>query len=240
MQKDMHLLYDILYYFVVPILFWKLGRDYFSDYLIIVFSSIPGIFYSIYRFVKSSELNFTRMFLLANIVAGLAIDILSRSAIQLLWCDVFYSIGLCLLYLLSCLIKKPIFSYFSLDIFVIQGYDRALTKELFLEKAAFKVLLSITLMNGIRELLYALFLIKFLKKYGVEAYSISIFLDQFFGLVMSGFSIVGFMYLYRLTNQIVSVKAGNHLTRRRSIKLSMNWYQFHFENSCFFFWNHHH
>ena len=136
MIKQVNLLFDIVFYFAMPILFWEISRVYFSDYVSILISSLPGISYSIYRFLQTNGANFTRLFLFLNILIGLFIDLCSQTALQLLWNDAYYSLGLCIVYLTSCLFRKPLFFYFALDILVLQGYDRKLTKEILLKKGA--------------------------------------------------------------------------------------------------------
>jgi hypothetical protein len=239
MPKDFHLLLDLLFYFVFPILCWEIGREYLPDYIAMILSTLPGVSYSFFRFLKSNELNFTRKFLLFNILAGLFIDLLSGSALSLLWNNAFYSLGLTLAYLISCFFNKPLFLYFSLDILVEQGYDRRLTKELFFEKGALKSLKTLTLLNGIREFIYALLLISLISKYGVEIYSLSILIDQFFSFLMSGVTITIFIYLYKHLNEIVSMKKMGRPARKRPVRLLANSLYCHFERCYFFIYNHH-
>src|SRR5213595_2070357 len=107
MIKQLNLLFDIVFYFAMPILFWEISRVYFSDYISILISSLPGISYSIYRFLQTNGANFTRLFLFFNIFIGLFIDLCSGSALQILWNDAYYSLGLCISYLISCFFRKP-------------------------------------------------------------------------------------------------------------------------------------
>jgi hypothetical protein len=239
MQKDFHLILDILFYFVLPICLWEFGRKYLPDYIAMILSSLPGVFYSLSRFLQSNKLNFTRMFLLINIIVGLIIDLFSGSAIWLIWNNVFYSLGLSLIYVGSCLINKPLFLYFSLDILEVQGYDRRLTEELLFEKSAQQIIKILTFINGIRELVYSIILMNLLTKYGIEIYSFSIVIDQFFGFFMSVITVIVFIYLYRFLNKTVSVKKWDKSIRKKRLRLTPLWYYFHFERCYFFFYNHH-
>jgi hypothetical protein len=239
MQKEFHLLLDILCYFVLPIFLWEFGRGYLPDYFAMILSSLPGIFYSFFRYLKAGKLNFTRMFLLMNILAGLMIDLLSGSAIRILWNDVFYSLGLCLLYVVSSLVNKPLFLYFSLDILVEQGYDRSLTKELLFEKSPMEMIKILTFLNGIREAVYSLVLMSLIRKYGVELYSLSILIDQLFGVLMSIFTVILFVYLYSFLNKMISVKKMGNPIRKKWLRLSPAWYYLHFERCYFFIYTHH-
>jgi hypothetical protein len=239
MQKDFHLILDILFYFVLPIFLWECGREYLPDYFAMIFSSLPGICYSFFRYLKAGKLNFTRMFLLINILAGLMIDLFSGSAIRILWNDVFYSLGLCLIYVVSSLVNKPLFLYFSLDILVDQGYDRSLTKELLFEKSPREMIKILTFLNGIREAVYSLFLMSLIKKYGVELYSLSILIDQLFGVLMSVLTVMLFIYLYSFLNKMVLVKKVDNPVRKKWLRLSPAWYYLHFERCYFFIYTHH-
>jgi hypothetical protein len=239
MQNDLHLFLDLLFYFVLPILLWEFGRQYLPDYIAMILSSLPGVFYSFSRFLQSNKLNFTRMFLLMNIIIGLIIDLFSGSAIWLLWNNVFYSLGLSLIYVGSCIINKPLFLYFLLDILEEQGYDRRLTEELFFEKSAQQIIKLLTFINGIRELVYSFILMNLVTKYGIEIYSLSIVIDQIFGFLMSVITVIVFIYLYRFLNKAVSVKKGGKPIRKKRLRLTPLWYFFHFERCYFFFYNHH-
>lgn len=239
MRKDLHLLLDILFYFALPIFCWEIGREYLPDYIAMIFSSLPGIIYSFLRLIKTGTLNFTRTFLLINIISGLFVDLLSGSALQLLWNNAFYSLFLCLLYASSCVFNKPLFLYFSLDILERQGYDRSLTKELLFEKRGLRILKMLTFFNGIREFVYALLLINLLTKYGVEIYTVSILTEQLFNFLMSGICIIAFIYLYKLLNEIVSVKKLGGPLRKKVVRLSIQWLHFHLERCYFFISNHH-
>lgn len=236
MPKNLTLLFDVLFYFILPIFCWEVLRVYLSDYLAILISSFPGIGYSIYRYLQTKALSFTRLFLLINIISGLLIDLLSRTALQVLWNDAFYSLGLSVLYLGSCFLFKPLLFYFTLDILVLRGYDRKLTKEILLTKEALRIFRITTLMNSIREVIYASFLLMLIPKYGVEMYTYSIIFDQLFSFLMSGVSLIAFIFLHRLIHEIVTVN--KYSSRKRFSKARGLDYYFYFEGSYFFLRKH--
>ncbi len=236
MIKQVNLLFDIVFYFALPILFWEIGRVYFSDYLSILISSLPGISYSIYRFLQTNGANFTRLFLFLNILIGLLIDLCSGTALQILWNDAYYSLGLCIVYLISCFFRKPLFFYFALDILVLQGYDRKMTKEILLKKGALKTLRIMSLVNGMKELLFTILLMELLPRHGVEIYTFSILLDQLISFIMSGISIIGYLYLYKLINEMVVVNKISE--RKKPLSLPAKWYHLFLESSYFFLRKH--
>lgn len=236
MRKDFYLLWDLFFYFLIPIFCWEIGRQYLPDYMAMILSSFPGIFYSVLRLYQTGSLFFTRIYLLINIIAELSVDLLSGSALRLLWNTAFYSLGLCFVYFFSCIINKPLFLYFSLDILVQQGYDRKITREVFFGRTALKILKTLTYINGFRELTFAILLIRLIKKRGVEIYTFSILLDQLFSFLISGVSILVFFYLYKLLNEIIPIKK---LKRRQTQwRIWGKWCYFYFERSFYFFSNH--
>lgn len=232
MKKEYHLFLDLLFYFILPILFWELGRGYISDYPTILISVFPGIFYSLYRFFKTNDITFTRIYLFINIIVGLLCDLCAGSALQLLWNDMFYSLGLSLIFIGSSLTQRPLFFYLSLDILVMQGYDRKLTREILLKKNSMTILRVLSILNGVRELIFMCFLLKCLPIYGIEIYTVSILLDQLFSLCMSGISIVGYYFLYKYVNNITVV----HQLPRKNTGCGL--FQYLMENGYFFLRKH--
>ncbi len=236
MKKEFHLLYDLIFYFILPILFWEFGRGCISDYATILLSVFPGIIYSLYRFFKTQDINFTRMYLFINILIGLLCDLCAGSALQLLWNDAFYSLGLSLFFLASCFTKRPLFFYFSLDILVLQGYDRKWTRQALLNEESIKILKMLTAVNSIREGMFTVFLVKVLPVYGVEIYIISILLDQLLSIGMSLVLFGGYCYLYKHVGKVTVVKK----LPARKLNLKLPKFTIHslFEDSYFFLRKH--
>ncbi len=145
MRVNILFLLDIILYFIFPLFFWDTGRIFLGDYATILFSSVPGIVYTLYRFKITERFNFTGLFIILNLSSGIIVDILSVSAIQLLWNNVWLSFFLAMIYFISCLIKKPIHLFLTLDILVLRGYDQSLTKERLYEDKTLILLNIITL-----------------------------------------------------------------------------------------------
>jgi hypothetical protein len=236
MRKEWYLLIDLFFYFLFPFVIWETCRHFINDYLAIILSSLPGIFYSLYRLFHSMELNFTRIFLFTNIIGELLVDLLSGSALQLLWNAVFYSFGLALLYLVSCFINKPFFLYFAFDILVSQGYDRNITMEMLNETNSFNILKIITFANTFNHLSYALLLMPMISKKGIEAYTDSLIIDQILIFIMSAVSVVGFFFIHKNLNEIKLVhQMKSHSPRRKNVsKLAYYWFPNHYEKNYFF------
>ena len=103
MRVNTLFLLDIILYFIFPLFFWDIGRIFLEDYATILFSSVPGIVYTLYRFKITERFNFTGLFIILNLSSGIIVDILSVSAIQLLWNNVWLSFFLAMIYFISCL-----------------------------------------------------------------------------------------------------------------------------------------
>jgi peptidoglycan/LPS O-acetylase OafA/YrhL len=239
MRKEWYLLIDLFFYFLFPFVIWETCRQFINDYLAIILSVLPGIVYSLYRLFHSMELNFTRMFLLANIIGELIVNLFSGSALQLLWNLAFYSLGLAILYLVSCFINKPLFLYFALDILVTQGYDRNITKEMLKETNSLSILKIMTITNSINQLSYAILLMLMISIKGIEAYSYSMIMEQILNLAVSVISVCGFYFIYKNINEIKLVhQIKSHGPRRKKVpKLSYLWVPNHYESNYFFLSN---
>ena len=228
-------LLDIILYFIFPLLFWNVGRDYFGDYITILFSTVPGILYTLYRFKMTENFNFTGLFIIFNLSSGIVVDVLSGSAIQLLWNDVYVSLFLAVIYFLSYLLKKPIHLYFTLDILVLRGYDKSFTKEQLYEKKTLLLLNSITLLYCIIECGYAFIMVNWISMYGLEAYQLDIIFDNVVNVVMTGISIISFIFLNNMIDEILPLNKNRTIKNLLSYTNKRN--QFPLERSYFYFCN---
>jgi hypothetical protein len=239
MRANLLLLLDVTLYFIFPLFLWDFGRSYFGDYFTMIFSTVPGIFYTLYRFKMTEHFNFTGIFIIFNLVSGTVVDLLSMSALQLLWNNVFTSLAIAMLYLISCLLKKPIPLFLTLDIMVLKGYDGAMTKKFFYEKKPLILFHALTIMYCLGECIYALLMTKWISLYGVEAFHFEILLDNTLNVVMTGISILSFIYMDNLINNIVSVKSmmGTKHVRKIFLSSATHWYRDSLEKSYFYFCN---
>lgn len=237
MRVNFLFLLDIVLYFIFPLFFWDLGRSYFGDYATILFSTVPGILYTLYRFKITESFNFTGLFILFNLFSGIIVDILSLSAIQLLWNNVFLSFFLALIYFFSFLLKKPLHLYFTLDILVLRGYNKSLTKEQLFERKSFILINITTFIFCLIECVYACLMINWISMYGVEAFHLDVILDNILNVVMAGVSVISFFYINHSIDIIVPVNKKR--TRNRLLSFTNDWDQFPLEKSFFYFSNHH-
>ncbi|MGE7952042.1 hypothetical protein [Lysinibacillus xylanilyticus] len=53
------ILFELIFYAVLPYVIWNLGREPLGDYTAMLISTIPGIVYTIYRFILDKQFNIT-------------------------------------------------------------------------------------------------------------------------------------------------------------------------------------
>lgn len=239
MLPTLILIVDFVLFFIFPLGFWELGREVVGDYPAMLLSTLPGIFYSFYRFKNNARLNYTGICVILNLIAGLLVDFLSGSALQLLWNNVFYSAALLFIYSVSIAAKKPLYLYFTLDLMAMRGYDRKIIKELFFEKKTYKLFQIITLIYCANELIYIVCLSSWIMKYGVEAYRLDIILVSSLNIMLSIASLAAFFFIHQAVNEITSVKKiAIAKPRRKLLSISSYWTSFHFERAYFYFSTH--
>ncbi|AZV43196.1 VC0807 family protein [Peribacillus asahii] len=233
------LIVDFVLFFIFPLVFWELCREVVGDYPAMILSTLPGILYCLYRFNDTGRLNYTGICVFLNLTAGLLVDFLSGSALQLLWNNVFYSVALLFIYSVSVAARKPLYLYFTLDLMAMRGYDRKITKELFFEKKTYKLFQLITLIYCANELIYIVCLSRWIMKYGVEAYRLDIILDKSLNIMLSSASLAIFFFIHQAINEITPVKKiPIAYPRRKSLPLSSHWTSYHFERTYFYFSTH--
>ncbi|MFC8575402.1 VC0807 family protein, partial [Heyndrickxia sporothermodurans] len=84
-------IWDIICYLIFPIVIWNYGKNHIGEYYAMLVSTLPGILYSIVRFILLKRVNLFGIFMVLNLLIGTLVDVLAGSAIQMLWNDVFYS-----------------------------------------------------------------------------------------------------------------------------------------------------
>ncbi|MFJ8260813.1 VC0807 family protein [Rummeliibacillus sp. NPDC094406] len=200
MQKNVGI-FDLIFYGVFPLIIWHFSRKYIDDYYAMLISSVPGIVYSMIRFFLLKKINFLGLFMIGNLIVGSLIDVLSGSAIQLLWNNVYYSYFFGIVFIVTILVNRPIYVYFSLDFVEMQGYNRKLMKKLFFQKKILQIFKWITFGFAFKDILLATIKIWLISKYGVDAFDKGIVIRQLIGWSIGGISIYGFIYIAKVLQQ---------------------------------------
>src|SRR5699024_12411314 len=114
----------IVCYALLPFFFWNYGREPLCDYLAILLSTVPGFIYTVYRFVTEKQLNIAGLFIITSLFISTVVDLVSTSAIHMLWNQVYLGFGFGVVFLITSFIKKPLALCFAVDFAYLQGYQR--------------------------------------------------------------------------------------------------------------------
>jgi hypothetical protein len=163
-------------------------------------SAVPGMVYTVYRFLSIRRINFFGIFMIANLVIGTLLDVLAGSALQMLWNGVYYSAALALLFLATMAANKPIFLYISLDIVEMQGANRQVMKQRFFQKDVLSLFHWITFAFALRDLLLAGIEAWLIARYGVEAFNKAKILRQAISWGIYGLCCICFVRISKLIN----------------------------------------
>ncbi|RBP03394.1 VC0807 family protein [Rossellomorea aquimaris] len=197
-MKRNFVLLDLLIYVALPLFVWNIMRDYIGDYYAMLLSSVPGIIYTVYRFIQMKKVNTFGLFILITLIVGTLIDVLAGSSIQLLWNNVYYAAALSLFFFITMLLRKPISLFFGLDFAELQGYDRTFSKRLYYKKPLYRIFQLITLCFALRSGILAIVKAWLILEYGVEAFDKGIILRQAFSWIMTGITVAGFIYIGKI------------------------------------------
>lgn len=203
MNKNL-VLFDIVFYVALPLIIWNVGRDIIGDYYAMLLSSVPGIIYTLVRFMKTKKWNVTGIFIVSTLTIGVLVDVLSGNALQLLWNNVYYSFATSAFFIFTIIIRKPMALLFALDVSEMQGYDRKETKELFYTPKIYLVYMFITFVMASRGIIIGMIKSRLIMKYGVDAFDQGIILKNGVGWLITGITFIGFMYVMKLITKITS------------------------------------
>ncbi|SFS50841.1 VC0807 family protein [Marininema halotolerans] len=195
---------DILFYVLFPLIIWYMGREWVGDYVSMLLTTVPGIIYTTIRFLVTRQFNVTGMALMILMIVGSVIDLLSGSALQMMWNDVWYGLILAGLLLGSILIGKPVGYYFMLDISAYFGYQREWIKEMLHHKRAFSLLQLLTLLYGIKQGSSSLVKAWMIDHFGVDGFNQILLVMKGWGWM---FSLLISYIIYRLFRLIASLAA---------------------------------
>lgn len=186
--------YDIIFYMALPFLAWNYGKDIIGDYYAMLLSTVPGIFYTVYRFWKERQFNIIGIFIIGSLVLNTTVDLLSGSAEKMIINGIYLGLFYVVIHLVALLIRKPFALYFAVEFVALQGFHRKQSRDLYYTKGIFKWFQLIQFIFIIRGLFMAGLKMWLLQKYGVDGYGSMIIYRQvagwFFGILITG------LYLY--------------------------------------------
>ncbi|EIT84885.1 hypothetical protein A374_13070 [Fictibacillus macauensis ZFHKF-1] len=194
-MKKYTVIFDLLFYLVIPYLIWNQGRHMIGDYYAILLSSAPGFVYTIYRFVKEKQFNITGLFILFSLFAGTLVDLLSGSAERLLWNQVFFGLFMSVLISSTIFFKQPLGMHFAIDVAFLQGEPREKTQALYRKKAFYKYFVALTGLFAFRSLFQAGLKTYFIMEYGAKKYDFILVAMKISGWIFGGLIAASFVFI---------------------------------------------
>ena len=193
-RKNNLVLIELFIYALLPLVIWNYGRDIVGDYAAMLASTLPGLLYTIYRFIVDRQFNILGTFTLASLALNTTVNLLSGSAEQMLWNGVYLSLFYLVLNLFFLVIRRPLSLYFAVDFAFLQGHDRKDSKALFFKKGIFKWFQIIQSVFVIRSIFLVTLTVYLLRQYGVEGYNSMLIYKQIVGWFFSIIITVLFFY----------------------------------------------
>ncbi|MFD2762484.1 VC0807 family protein [Lentibacillus juripiscarius] len=186
---------DLICYGAIPFLIWNYGREPLGDYAAILLSTVPGFIYTVYRFIKEKQLNIAGLFVITSLFISTAVNLLSTSANDMLWNQVYLGFVFGMVFLISTIIKKPLALYFAVDVAYLQGYPREDSRKLYKSKGLFIWFQLINLLFVFRGLFLNSLKAFLIKSYGVDGYDKVIIYMNISGWVFSGLIFLSFLFV---------------------------------------------
>lgn len=199
---------EIIVFIALPYFIWNYLRDYTGDYYAMLLSTAPGFVYTIFRFSKDRQFSVGGLFILLSLLLGTLVDLLSGSAIQMLWNSVWLGFAFTVVYLVSMIVRKPLALYFAVDFAYLQGFPRANSHHIYSIKENIKWFQLITAIFVIQGLVMNSVMALLITRHGVEAFMHLILLRKALGLIFGILIFVGYLLTskkvttYTQTNEI--------------------------------------
>lgn len=194
--------WDIVCYVIFPLVVWNVLRGPLGDYPAMLISTVPGIIYTLIRFWKIRKWNTFGIFMITTLVLGTIVDVSSGGGLQFLWNNIFYSYALSLFFLITIIIKKPLFLYFALDLMEVTGKEKDKVREFFFSKKPFRLFQYATLIFVVRDVSIATFKWYLVVKYGVESFDEGLVVRQVINWGFTFLSVFVMMKIASLASEV--------------------------------------
>lgn len=202
MNKKLIML-DLICYGAIPYLMWNYGREPLGDYIAILLSTVPGLIYTVYRFIKEKQFNIAGLFIITSLLIGTIVNLFSSSADNMLWNQVYLGFITGVIFLLSMMMKKPLALYFAVDMAYLQGYRREDSKELFNSKGLFLWFQIINILFVFRSIFTSSLKASLVQKYGADGYDKVIIYLNISGWVFNALIFLGFIFISNKIAQFI-------------------------------------
>lgn len=194
-------IYDIIFYAIIPFFIWTYGKEPLGDYTAILLSTVPGFIYTIYRFIKEKELNIAGLFVITSLFISTAVNLLSTSADSMLWNQIYLGFGTCIIYLKSMVIRKPMALYFMVDIAYLYGDPRGFSKKLFTSDGLFMWFQIFNLLFIARGFFLNTLKAFLVQTYGAADYGKVLIYMNTSGFIFSGLILIGYFFINKKVKQ---------------------------------------
>ena len=193
------ILMDLFFYLAVPLLAWNFLREYYSDYLVILFGMIPAVIYTVVAFIRGHEWNVTGLFFLSLITLNLTMNLLSSTAEEELWNTVWIGYISIAFYTLTILFKNPIGIYLFIDYAYAQGVPRAKSTALYRLPENFHHFIKFTMFLVLREIVVIAVKTPMIMKMGVEGFNT---IQITTSVINYSFTALMVLYIMYITKQV--------------------------------------
>lgn len=161
---------DILFYLVIPLLFWNLFRDFLGAYYTLLAAMVPGTVYAILTFTREKGHRITGYVLFGGMLFARLMDLIVSTPEGILWNDVRMNLIFAFLWGISLLIKKPIGMYFFLDYACYSGIDYRKAKAHYFEQPL-RQFYILTLILLVQDLIMAGLYSVLIKTLGIDGFN---------------------------------------------------------------------
>ena len=199
---------DLIIYLGIPLLIWNTGRSSLGDYWAMLLSTVPGVIYTLYTFIKEKQFSITGLFILSTMIIGSIMDIYSKTAQQMLWNYVYLNFGWTIFWCITMLARKPMAMYFFIDYAFLHGVPKDHSRALYHTKPFFRYFMLLTLFLAGRDLFDAcmrIFLINYLDVEGInnigEAFNKIKVITQVWNLATTVMFVYGILWIVKKIGQ---------------------------------------
>lgn len=167
--------YDLLFYAVLPYCIWLLARASLSDYHALLLTTVPGFVYTVLRFVRERSWNVTGLFLMAALLIGTTVDLLSGNAEAMILNNIRTMLAFGAFFVLTILAKRPMAMYFFADTAPLLGWlPPHKERETLRDERLLPYFHALTLLFALRYVAIAVVKLFMFTIYGVEGYGVLI------------------------------------------------------------------
>ncbi|WP_199614888.1 VC0807 family protein [Paenibacillus alkalitolerans] len=171
----MFVVFDLLFYALLPYFIWAVGRHTLSDYHALLLSTSPGFVYTLIRFAVERQWNVTGLFLVGTLVTSTTIDLVSGSAEAMIVNNIRTLFGFGLFFLLTMIAGRPMAAFFfadTADYWIRQNNKRSFRD--FCTPEVMPYFQALTLLFALRYCFIAGAKWAMFETYGVDGYGILI------------------------------------------------------------------